>query len=283
MKKIIITLLLPFFATAQVGIGTSSPEGALDIKNTQNGVLMVRTSLTSATDVTTITNPNGGALVVSTIVYSDGLSGLKPAGYYFWSGSSWSPMNSLNTPGDIKYGFQNRDHDGWYLLNGRAIAALPTSVQSTAFALGFTTNLPDATDKFLKGKSTSETMATTVGSNLVTLTQANLPNFNMGATTSSDGSHTHTGTTSTDGAHTHNYDGYTGTGQSLLNILGVTLQQPNIVSKSTSSAGSHSHTLNVTAAGSHSHTVTVNSGGSGTATNNVPLSIVSNVFVYLGT
>ncbi|MGK4567415.1 hypothetical protein [Flavobacterium sp. 3HN19-14] len=282
MKQLAILLLLPFFATSQVESGQHLLKVHSILKTSQNGVLIVRTSLTSATDTTTIVNPNGGALVISTIVYNDGVSELKPAGYYFWNGANWTAMNSLHEVGDLKYGLQLTDHSGWYLLNGRAVSTLPASAQSSAAMLGFATNLPDATDKFLKGKGSSETLAATVGSNLVTITQANLPNFNMSATTSSDGSHTHTGTTTTDGAHTHSYDGYTGTGQSLLNLLGVTLQQPNVISKTTGSAGSHSHTLNVTAAGAHSHNVTINSGGSGTATNNVPSSIVTNVFIYLG-
>ncbi len=281
-KYLLFILLFADSTTiAQIGIGTTTPEAALDITSDSNGFLMVRTSLTSNADVTTITNPQGGGLAESTLVYNDGLSGLAPAGFYYWDAAAWAPLKS-NATGDIKYSFGLSDHDGWYLLNGRLISTLSTTAQNAATALGFVTTLPNAIDKFIKGKSASETMASTVGSNTVTLTQANLPNFNMSATTSSDGSHTHSGTTSSDGAHTHNYDNTTGTAFTLLNVLGTSVLTPTVTQKATTSSGSHSHTLSVASAGAHTHSVTVNSGGSATALSLVPSSIAANVFVYLG-
>ncbi len=54
--------------SAQVGIGTTTPNAAFEIESGNSGVLIPRVSLTGTTDVTTVINPQGGALVESTIV-----------------------------------------------------------------------------------------------------------------------------------------------------------------------------------------------------------------------
>ncbi|NER12697.1 hypothetical protein GWK08_04540 [Leptobacterium flavescens] len=85
---------------AQVGIGTNTPEGVLDITNTSNGLLIPRVSLSSLTDTTTVQNPNGGSLAVSTLVYNDGTGGLGQSGFYYWDGAQWSLLRS-NGDGSI--------------------------------------------------------------------------------------------------------------------------------------------------------------------------------------
>jgi hypothetical protein len=62
--------LYPANIFAQTGIATNSPEAALDIQSTNAGLLMPRIALLSATDATSVINPNGGALEVSTMVYN---------------------------------------------------------------------------------------------------------------------------------------------------------------------------------------------------------------------
>lgn len=79
---------------AQVGVGTTTPEGALDITSTNNGLVPPRVQLTDINDATTVVNPNGGgAPVAGTFVWNNGASGVAPnnvaAGLYYWDGTRW--------------------------------------------------------------------------------------------------------------------------------------------------------------------------------------------------
>lgn len=93
---LLLFLLMSIFSMGQVGIGTTAPEGAMDISSTTEGLLIPRTALTSNTDILTITNPQGGALAVSTLVYNDGTGGLAPAGFYYWNGVIWVNLSAGN-------------------------------------------------------------------------------------------------------------------------------------------------------------------------------------------
>jgi len=69
---------------AQVGVGTTTPEGALDVSSTTNGFIPPRVALLTSLTTPTITNPQGGALVRGTMVYNTtNGSGFTP-GYYYW-------------------------------------------------------------------------------------------------------------------------------------------------------------------------------------------------------
>ncbi|AJT60653.1 tail fiber protein [Salmonella phage vB_SPuM_SP116] len=127
-------------------------------------------------------------------------------------------------------------------------------------------------------------VATTGGSDSVTLSVGNLPShthsfsattssFDYGTkTTNSTGAHTHSvsGSTNNTGAHTHTVGGRYG-GDSIGGKQRVQVSGTNQVS---SSAGAHAHTVSGTAAsagahahtvgiGAHSHTVSGNTGGTG--------------------
>lgn len=100
--KIILTLLC--FSTAnligQVGIGTSSPEGALDLETTTTGLVFPRVALSSVIDNTTVTNPNGGSLAIGTAVYNTtrtttGSNDVN-VGIYAWNGSRWRPQFKMD-------------------------------------------------------------------------------------------------------------------------------------------------------------------------------------------
>lgn len=94
-RNYLLSLLILFLccnAFAQVGISNTSPQAALDITSSENGVLLPRIALSSLTDATTVVNPNGGALVTSTLVFNDGTAGLTPAGFYYWNGTQWTPL-----------------------------------------------------------------------------------------------------------------------------------------------------------------------------------------------
>ena len=80
--------------TAQVGIGTTSPNGALDITSTDNGLLIPRVAL-SATNVATVVTPTTSELVYNTFTSAVGPNQVTP-GFYFWDGSLWVRLNQTN-------------------------------------------------------------------------------------------------------------------------------------------------------------------------------------------
>lgn len=72
---------------AQVGIGTVTPQGALDITSTTDGLLIPRIAL-SATNTATITTPTISELVYNTYTSAAGANQVVP-GYYYWNGTVW--------------------------------------------------------------------------------------------------------------------------------------------------------------------------------------------------
>lgn len=129
-------------------------------------------------------------------------------------------------------------------------------------------------------------VATTGGSDSVTLSVGNLPShthsfsattssFDYGTkTTNTTGAHTHSvsGSTNSTGAHTHSFTALNEEQRDGPNAAGATGKSVGTVT--TSSAGAHSHTVSGTAAsngnhahtvgiGAHSHTVSGNTGGTG--------------------
>lgn len=79
----------------------------------------------------------------------------------------------MPTIGDIKPGFQSTDHNGWYLLDGRNVNTLATTPRNNAVSIGFLSVLPDASDASLM--SSVSNLKQVVGSNVVTITQQQLP------------------------------------------------------------------------------------------------------------
>jgi hypothetical protein len=99
-------LLLIFFSTvfslqAQVGIGTTTPNAALDINSNNQGLLSPRVALTASNIALPVINSAGGALAISTLVYNTATSGTNPnnviPGYYYWDGSKWLLITSQPT------------------------------------------------------------------------------------------------------------------------------------------------------------------------------------------
>lgn len=95
MKQIILTFFFfTNFIFSQVGIGTVTPNGALDISTNNQGLLIPRVTLTDITLAAPIINPtNGLAPTISTLVYNSnttsiGINSVSP-GFYFWNGIKW--------------------------------------------------------------------------------------------------------------------------------------------------------------------------------------------------
>lgn len=90
---------------SQIGIGTSNPEGALDVEvydatgtilESPYGIVLPKVSLTSNILASPVINPNGGALEPGTTVYNtnnstNGANDVSP-GIYSWTGTSWEPQ-----------------------------------------------------------------------------------------------------------------------------------------------------------------------------------------------
>lgn len=91
-----VTLFTCSTVFAQVGVGTITPEGILDLESTSYGVVFPRVALTASNAQAPIINPEGGALAIGTTVYntvntSNGSNDIY-VGIYSWNGSVWAPQ-----------------------------------------------------------------------------------------------------------------------------------------------------------------------------------------------
>lgn len=215
-----------------VGVGTSSPNARLEISSGTSGVSGLRFTNMNASSST----GTGQSIGVDA---SGNIITITPATY-----------------GDIKYGIQSADHNGWIKLDGRLKSTLTATQQAQATALGIGANLPDASNSFLVQNGNA--LGTVSGSNTKTIAQANLPNVNL------------TGTTNSAGAHSHTYD----RPFDCFNCGGLSYPANN-------NDGAFAVATTSTS-GAHTHTVTVALGGSGTPLDITPLSFSANAFIYLG-
>lgn len=103
-------ILVSIGALAQVGIGTTTPRGALEINSNTNGFLAPQVTLTITTASAPVVNPqDSGAPLSGTLVYNTNTAGDVTPGYYFWNGTIWTRLltnpswsltgNSGTTPG----------------------------------------------------------------------------------------------------------------------------------------------------------------------------------------
>ncbi len=107
-NKTILMLLIGVFTnivSGQVGVGTTTPQGALDISSTTNGLIPPRVALTSAIVQAPVVNPQGGNIVEGTVVYNTIAAGTSPnnvgPGLYFWNGTRWIAF--AGSPGGLDW------------------------------------------------------------------------------------------------------------------------------------------------------------------------------------
>ncbi|MET3538671.1 hypothetical protein [Chryseobacterium limigenitum] len=264
MKKLnniiilIITLLSCIILNGQTGINTSDPnqESLLELYSTNTGFLPVRLSLVNGTNAAPLPQHVKGMMV-----YNTTNNATLSEGLYLNNGTEWLRLSTSDTPiGNVKYGVQTTDHNGWYLLDGRAVSSLPASVQSNATSIGFTTNIPNATGRYLKAKTGAEALGALGGNTTFIVAQANLPSVTFNGTALSSGSHTHT---------------YTDRGNIIANAGNIGAIVNN---QADDSAGIYT----TSAAGDHSHSFSVTTGGSSTPVSIDPKNIALNIFIYLG-
>lgn len=263
-------LILPFSiykntnAQVMISFGTPpvavNPQSILHLQSaaSNKGLLLTRLELQSVDLPAPLT-----AHVAGMIVYNTATAGTTPnnvtPGLYYNNGTIWIKMTT-KTPivGDIKNGFQAADHNGWYILDGRAVTTIAVRQRAVAVALGFAANLPNAADRFLKNKNLPANVAGTLaGVDTFTIARANLPNFNFAGTTDTEPNHTHT---------------YTDNPVTAINVAAGT---NNPVANNVAA------NFDVFTAGAHTHTLTF-ALGSSTPVNFEPGNIITNVFIYLG-
>lgn len=257
-KHIILSMMiivLSCSATAQVGIGTTTPHASakLEISSTTQGVLIPRMTDSQRA---AIQNPVAGLIVYQT--------NANPGNYVF-NGITWDILSSANY-GDVKTGIQTVDHNGWIRLDGRLKSNLSASQQSNATALGIGTNLPNAAHAFLVQNGT--TLGTVTGNNTKTIIQSNLPNVALGGSTTTNGSHTHTTKVNDNNVAQSNVA--TAMKEANTNwTQGVATSNPTVME----SSGDHSHSITTTS---------INGGVTQTALDITPRSLSVNTFIYLG-
>ncbi|KQX02564.1 hypothetical protein ASC72_23210 [Flavobacterium sp. Root420] len=163
--------------------------------------------------------------------------------------------------GDIRFSYLSADHDGWYLLNGRAINTLPATAQTQAGLLGISGNLPNAAGLYIK----QGTAGTITGAASVTLLRTNFPNI------------TYTGTFTLFQSHT-----FTALGTNAVNTAPGNTWGMQLAGGSQAGSTNSNQTYTSSSNGAHSHTVTMPSGGSNTPFALNPSNIQFNYFIYLG-
>jgi hypothetical protein len=253
MKKTFLILFfsIQFSVFAQVGIGTDVPHSSaiLDVAAIDKGIIFPKMS---SAQRAAIVSPAAGLYVFDTNTNS----------LWIYNGSTWANTVAEASYGDIKSGFQGSDHSGWIKLDGRTVSTLTVSQKNVAASLGFTTNLPNATDSYPVQKT--GTLGSLVGSNTKTISQANLPSVTFtGSTTGGDHAHTASGSfTRPRGDQTWSNGG----GSSWWGWTNGVTQSVSVTVNSSS----------------HTHGVNVNSGGSNTPMDIQPRGMVVNMFVYLG-
>jgi microcystin-dependent protein len=208
---------------------------------------------------------------------------------------------------------------GWLLCQGQAISRTTYALlysalggASSPYGQGdgtSTFNVPNLKGRIPVGLDSAQTefdaLGETGGAKTVTLTTAQMPVHSHTNTVTSNGgvtptgtavnggAHTHTASTGSAGAHTHTVTVNGDIGNLLFAKpdLGSEVFKKDTVSKTTTSSGSHSHSVTVNSGGSHTHTlsiepipdhshiVTIASSGGGEPHNNLQPYIVMNYII----
>lgn len=266
MKKTLLLAFGIFSGTllAQVGIGTANvnPDALLELKSPSDvgGLLLDNVLLSAIESPAPFPNHIPGMLLYNSATNPSDPENIYP-GLYYNDGTRWVRMaidNEFPKLGEVKQSVLASDHDGWYKLDGRGLAFLPATAQQNAAAIGISANLPNTEDVTLKGKTFGEDFGDLGGQTSFVIEQENLPDI------------TYEGTTSVTGAHAHSY---VNRGSGLYNYTAGALGGLRFETGSTRSTGS---------AGAHTHILTVPSGGSDTPIEFRPKYMAVQMFIYLG-
>lgn len=101
---VLFAFLSFYFSYSQVGIGTTTPRGAVDIASTTQGLVFPNVALVNTITETAV-NPQGGSIPTGTVVYNTATSGTSPnnvaPGLYYWNGSRWIAF--AGSPGGLDW------------------------------------------------------------------------------------------------------------------------------------------------------------------------------------
>lgn len=104
-KLLLATIFCSCFSFAQVGVGTTTPRGALDVSSTTSGFIPPQVALTDLTIAAPVLNPQGGALANGTLVWNTNTAGVMPnnvsPGLYYWNGTRW--ISVAGSPGGLDW------------------------------------------------------------------------------------------------------------------------------------------------------------------------------------
>ena len=142
LKTILITIVIFIIGSnqsnAQVGIGNTSPQGALDITTlanpNANGLLIPRVALALTTTATVLTP------TVSEMVYNTATAGDVTPGFYYWDGTKWIRIVTGATSSD-------------WTTTGNAGTTAATNFVGTTDAIDFVT----------RTNNTEKTRVTSIG------------------------------------------------------------------------------------------------------------------------
>ncbi len=141
-KLLLAAVFCSTYSFAQVGVGTTAPQGALDVTSTTDGFVPPRIALANTTTAT-VTTPT-----TSELVYNTATAGDVTPGYYYWDGTKW--VRLLNT--------QNND---WSLIGNSGTMAGTNFLGTTDVQdLRFKTN---STDRLNISNATGQIQAYSAG------------------------------------------------------------------------------------------------------------------------
>lgn len=127
----LITLVSFTNMTAQVGVGNTTPAGALDLNPTvatNFGFVPPRVALTALNAQAPVLNPQGGVIPNGTIVWNTATTGTLPnnvsPGLYYWNGSKW--ISVAGSPGGLD----------WSIIGNGGIDGGVTGITGTPATIG---------------------------------------------------------------------------------------------------------------------------------------------------
>ena len=126
-RLVILFLLITFYAEAQTGIGTTTPNASakLDVTATDRGFLPPRVALTASNVFAPITGTSSAA--AGLLIYNTATAGTVPnnvvPGYYFWNGTAWIQISNgliVDASKTTSFSVAAADNNKLFLVNSSA-------------------------------------------------------------------------------------------------------------------------------------------------------------------